>query len=68
MIFAIQKINHLALNSRGCFLGIHENGGCKFGDSKTRGCPLSKKGGCSFAVGTQSQRVSSPPPPPLARG
>ena len=35
--------------------------GCKFGDGKTRGCPLSKKGGCSFAVGTQAQRVSAPP-------
>ena len=41
-----------------------KRGGCKFGDSKTRGCPLSKKGGCSIAVGTQTQKVSAPPPPP----
>ena len=50
---------------KGLFLDIHGKRGCKFGDSKTRGCPLSKReGGCSFAVGTQPQRVSAPPPPP----
>ena len=42
-----------------------KRGGCKYGDGKTRGCPFSKKGGCSFAVGTQAQRVSAPPPPGL---
>ena len=31
--------------------------------AKNRGCPFSKKGGCSFTVGTQAQRVSAPPPP-----
>ena len=39
-----------SLISRGCFGVSIEIGGCEFG--KTRGCPLSKKGGCSFAVGT----------------
>ena len=39
----------------GCASVSVKSGGCKFGDDKTRGCPLSKKGGCSFAVGTQTQ-------------
>ena len=30
---------------KGLFLGIHENMGLFIEDSKTRGCPLSKKGG-----------------------
>ena len=41
-----------------------KRGGCKFGDGKPRGCHFSKKGDCSFAVGSQAQRVSAPPPPP----
>ena len=55
---------HWMLISRGCSWVSMKRGGCKFGDSKTRGCPLSKSGGCSFAVSTQPQRVSAPPPPP----
>ena len=47
------------LISRGCSWVSMKRGGCKFGDGKTRGYP----GGCSFAVGTQTQRVSAPPPP-----
>ena len=62
MIHAIQKIYHLTLISRGCSEPSMKRGGCKFGYGKTRGCPLSKKGGCSFAVVTQAQRVSPPPP------
>ena len=42
-----------------------KRGGCTFGDGKTRGCPLLKKGGCSFTVGTQIQIVNVPPPPGL---
>ena len=61
MIHAIQKIYHLTLISRGCSEVSMKRGVCKFGYGKTRGCPLSKKGGCSFAVGTQAQRVSAPP-------
>ena len=49
------------LISRGCSWVSMKRGGYKFGDSKTRGCPLSKSEGCSFAVGTQPQRVSAPP-------
>ena len=56
------------LISRGCSWVSMKRGGCKFGDSKTRGCPWPKRGGCSFAVGTQPQRVSAPPPPPPPRG
>ena len=41
-----------------------KRGGCKFGDGKTRGCPWPKRGGCSFQMGTQTQRVNTPPPPP----
>ena len=33
---------------------------CKLGDNKPRGCPLSKRGDCSFAVGSYIQGVSSP--------
>ena len=56
----------LSADFKGLFLGIHERGGCKFGD---QGLSLVKKGGgggCSFAVGTQPQRVSAPPPTPRA--
>ena len=52
------------LSLRGCSWISMKRGGSKFGDGKTTGCPLSKKGGCSFAVGTQTQRVNAPPPPP----
>ena len=35
---------------------------------QNQGLSFVKKGGCSFAVGTQTQRVSAtPPPPPLGR-
>ena len=54
------------LISRGCLWAFMKRGGCKFGDGKTRGCSFSKKGVCSFAVGTQAQRVSAPPPPQRA--
>ena len=58
------------LISRSCSWVSIQRGGCKFVDSKTRGCPLSKGGwvGCSFPVGTQGRRrggvggVSRPPP------
>ena len=46
------QIHHLTLISRGCSWISMKRGGCKFGDGKTTGCPLSQKGGCSFAVGT----------------
>ena len=65
MIYAIQKIHHLTLISRGCAWLSMKRGGCKFGGSKTGA--LSKKGGCSFTVGTQAQRVSALPPPPSIR-
>ena len=40
-----------------------KRGGCKFGHCKSNSCPLPKSGGCSLAVGTYPQRVSSPSPP-----
>ena len=40
-----------------------KRGGCKSGHCKSKSCPLPKSWGCSFAVGTYPQRVSSPPPP-----
>ena len=52
----------LSPDFKGLFLAIMKIGGCKFGDGKTRGCPVSKKRDCSLAVGTQTQRVSTPPP------
>ena len=48
------------LISRRCPWASMKRGGCKFGGRKS--CLLSKKAGCSFAVGTQAQRVSAPPP------
>ena len=52
------------LISRGCPWASMKRGGCKFGASKIGAvlCPK-RGGGCSFAVGTQAQRVSAPPPP-----
>ena len=41
-----------------------KRGGCKFGSSKTGAVLCPKKGGCSFTIGTQAQRVSVPPPQP----
>ena len=40
-----------------------KRGCCIFEDGKTRDCPWSKSGGCSFQIGTPTQRVSTPPPP-----
>ena len=41
-----------------------KRGGCKFGGCKTGAVNGQKGGGGhSFAVGTQAQRVSAPPPP-----
>ena len=48
----------------GCHFAFMKRGGCKFEDGKTRDCPWSKTGGCSFQIGTPTQRVSTPPPPP----
>ena len=36
-----------------------KRGGCKFEDGKTRGCPWPKTGGCSFHIGTPTQRVKT---------
>ena len=47
------------LISRGCPWASMKRGGCKFGGC----CQWPKTGGCSFAVGTQAQRVSAPLPP-----
>ena len=38
-----------------------KKGGCKFGHWIPKSCLLPKCGGCSFAVGTYPQIVSSPP-------
>ena len=45
------------LISRGCPWASMNRGGCRFGGSKT-GAAWPKRGGCSFSVGTQAQRVS----------
>ena len=50
------------LISRGCPWASMKRGGCKDGDGKTGAVLCPKRGGCSFAVGTQAQRVSAPPP------
>ena len=42
--------------------------GCKFGGSKTGDVLCSKRGGCSFAVGTQGEKVIAPVPPPPPPG
>ena len=46
---------------KGVSLVSLKRGGCKFGHRKSKGCPLPKTGGCSFAV-----RAYPPPPPPRA--
>ena len=40
-----------------------KRGGCKFGDSKTRGCPLSKRGAVVSQL-VPNLKESVPPPPP----
>ena len=40
-----------------------KRGGCKFGGSKIGAVLCPERRGCSFAVVTQAQRVSAPPPP-----
>ena len=59
------------LISRGCPWASMKRGGCKLGGCKTGAVNGQKGGGgggCSFAVGTQAQRVSAPPPPPGVGG
>ena len=49
------------LISRGCSWVTMKRGGCKFGDSKTKGCPLSKRGA---VVSQLVHRLKESGPPP----
>ena len=49
---------------KGCPSASMKRGGFKFSNGKTRGCSWPKRWGCSFRIGTQTQRGAVPPPPP----